>query len=109
MAPRLVTNSLVVSNLLTYGTLAIEVSLATLVWHRRTRPWVLGLGLILHLFIEGAVLVGFFTATLYAAYLAWVPGDTMSRWLLRARDRWWRRRTSPAPARQARAPATISG
>ena len=87
MAPRLVTNSLVVSNLLTYGTLAIEVSLATLVWHRRTRPWVLGLGLILHLFIEGAVLVGFFTATLYAAYLAWVPGDTMSRWLLRARDR----------------------
>src|SRR5207245_2534746 len=96
MAPRFVTNSLLVSTLMTYGTIAIEVSLATLVWHRRTRPWVLGLGLLLHFFIEGAVLVGFVTATLHCAYLAALPGDPMRRCPVRTPDRWWLRRTSPA-------------
>ena len=36
--PGFITHSLLISNLLTYGTLAIELSLAILVWNRTLRP-----------------------------------------------------------------------
>ena len=75
------------SNLLTYGTLAVELSLGLLVWNRKLRPWVLIAGLGLHLGIEYAIRVGFFTLALCVAYLAWVPPATMDRVLLRLRDR----------------------
>ena len=73
--------SLVVVNLLTYGVLAIEVALGILVWNRRLRPWVLGLGIALHVGIELTVMVGFFSLAIVAAYIAWVPPDVMDRLL----------------------------
>jgi hypothetical protein len=94
--PSWVTDSLLASNLLTYGTFAIEAVLGVFVWHRRTRPWVLGFGILLHLFIEATILIGFFTAAIFVAYLAWVPPETMRSWLLACRDRHWRWR---APTR----------
>ena len=53
--PAFITHSLLITNLLTYGTLAIELSLAILVWNRTLRPWVLLAGLSLHIGIDYAV------------------------------------------------------
>jgi hypothetical protein len=84
--PHLFASSAIVSNLVTYGTLAIELSVGLLVWNRKLRPWVLMAGLGLHLGIEYAIRVGFFTLALCVAYLAWVPPQTMDRVLVRLRD-----------------------
>ena len=43
-APAFFTDSLTLSNLATFGTLAIELSLGLLVWNRVARPYVLALG-----------------------------------------------------------------
>lgn len=85
--PASVETSLVWANLFTYGTLATEFALAVLVWNRRARPWVLAAGVLMHLGIEYTLLVGYFTLAILAAYVAFVPPDTMSRWILRARAR----------------------
>jgi hypothetical protein len=58
--PSALANSLLISNLLTYGTLVIELSIAILVWNRKLRPWVLLLGLSLHFGIEYSIRVGFY-------------------------------------------------
>jgi hypothetical protein len=83
--PSFITDSLLISNLMTFGTLAIEVSLGILVWNRRLRPWVLGLGILLHVSIALSVRVGFFTAALLVAYIAFVPTGSMERLLDRTR------------------------
>ncbi len=85
--PAWFTQSVAVSNALTFGTLATEVALATLVWNRRARPWVLGLGVAMHLLIDLSITVGFFSFVVFVGYLAFVPADTMSRWILAVRDR----------------------
>jgi uncharacterized membrane protein YphA (DoxX/SURF4 family) len=85
--PGFVTDSLVLANLLTYGTLATELALAILVWNRRLRPWVLLLGVGLHLGIAYAVRVGFFSIAALVAYIAFLPPETVSQWVYRVRDR----------------------
>lgn len=77
----------VLSNLATFGTLAIEASLAVLLWNRRARPWVIGLGVLLHLGIDVTIMVGFFSFAIFTGYLAFVPEATMSAWLLALRRR----------------------
>lgn len=91
--PGFVTHSLLLSNLLTFGTLVIELSLAILVWNRRLRPWVLLAGLSLHLGIEYSVRVGFFGLSVMSMYLLWVPPERVEGLLLALR-----RRLSRAPA-----------
>ena len=91
--PGFVTHSLLLSNLLTYGTLVIELSLAILVWNSRLRPWVLLAGLSLHLGIEYSVRVGFFGLSIMSMYLLWVPPRRVEDVLLALR-----RRFSRAPA-----------
>jgi predicted DCC family thiol-disulfide oxidoreductase YuxK len=83
--PDLVTGSLVLVNLLTYGTLAVELALGLLVWNRVLRPWVLLLGLSLHLGIDLAVRVGFFSYAVLVAYIAFIPPETARDWILRLR------------------------
>ena len=78
---------MLVSNLLTYGTMAVEVSLALLVWNRALRPWVIGAGLLVHLGIELTIRVGFFTPALLVLYLAWLPPDWPHRHLPALRGR----------------------
>ncbi|HKP88567.1 MAG TPA: HTTM domain-containing protein [Thermoleophilaceae bacterium] len=85
--PHFVTDSVLIANLMTYGTLAIELAIGVLVWNRRARPWVLGLGVALHLGIEYSMRVGFFTVGMLVLYLAFVPPDTASRAVLAVRDR----------------------
>jgi hypothetical protein len=83
--PSFVTHSLVISNVLSYGTLVIELALAILVWNRRLRPWVLLLGLSLHLGIEYSIRVGFYGLAIMAMYLLWLPPARLEAAVLAAR------------------------
>lgn len=94
-APHFLTDNLTIVNLLTYGTLALELSLAVLVWNRKLRPWLLLAGIAMHLSIEFGILVGFFSITVIASYIAWVSPETMTRLVLRARSRLGRGRAVP--------------
>jgi Vitamin K-dependent gamma-carboxylase len=85
--PDFITDSLLIINLLTFGTLAIELSLGILVWNRVLRPWVLLAGVALHLGIDYAVRVGFFSYAVFVAYIAFLPPQTASSLILSARDR----------------------
>ena len=85
--PGFVTDSLVLANLMTFGTLAIEFSLAILVWNRVLRPWVLLLGVTLHLGIDYGVRVGFFSWGILVAYVAFIPPDAARSFILGTRDR----------------------
>jgi HTTM domain len=85
--PDFVTDSLLIVNLLTYGTLAVELSLGILVWNRVLRPWVLLAGIALHLGIDYAVRVGFFSYAVFVAYIAFLPPQTASALILSTRDR----------------------
>lgn len=99
--PPFVEDSLVLANLLTFGTLAIELALGILVWNRKLRPWVLLLGVSLHLGIDYAVRVGFFSYAVLVAYIAFLPPDTVESWIgsLRA---WWTRRRAGARTTRGR-------
>ena len=101
--PSFVTHSLFISNVLTLGTLAIEAALAILVWNRTLRPWVLLLGLSLHLGIEYSLRVGFYSLAIFASYLAFVPPERARAWLLALRGRLEASRI-PALRRLAAAP-----
>ncbi|MGI9034387.1 MAG: HTTM domain-containing protein [Acidimicrobiales bacterium] len=95
--PHLMTRSLLMSNLLTYGTLATELALGTLVWNRRLRPWVLCLGVGFHLAIDYMLRVGFFSYGMLVLYLAFIPPETMDRLVLRVAERVQRRSGHPRP------------
>lgn len=101
--PGFVTDSLVLANLLTYGTLAVELSIGILVWNRVLRPWVLFLGIGLHLGIDYAVRVGFFSYAVLVAYIAFIPPERASSLILATRDR-FTRLTVPRWAPLARRP-----
>lgn len=94
--PDAIINLELLANMMTYGTLAIEFALGVLVWNRRARPWVLGLGVALHLGIEYSIRAGFFTFAMFVLYLAFVPPETATRATLALRDR-VRRTFAPAP------------
>jgi hypothetical protein len=82
-----VSNSLLLANLLTYGTLVAELSLAIFIWNRRYRPWVIAAGIALHLFIELVFALGFFSIVMITSYIAFVPEDAMETYLVRLRGR----------------------
>lgn len=102
--PEWIWNSEWIVNLLTYGTLAIEFSLAFLVWNRKARPWVLLAGVLLHVGIALSVQIGFFTMAILVSYLAFIPPETAERWIGVVRRR--RDRSGRAVTRKA-APAGV--
>lgn len=57
----------------TWGTLALEFALGTLVWNLRLRPWILSAGVMLHLSIHATLTVGFFSFAMFILYLAFIP------------------------------------
>jgi hypothetical protein len=93
--PSFISNSLFISNVLTLGTLALELALAVLVWNRKLRPWVLLLGVSLHLGIEYSLRVGFYSLAILALYLAFVPPERATAWALSLRERLRRSRLAP--------------
>jgi hypothetical protein len=75
--PQWVTDSALLMNAATWGTLAVELSLAFLVWNHRLRPWVLAAGVVMHTIIMITIAVGFFTVAMFVLYLAFVPPETV--------------------------------
>jgi hypothetical protein len=81
-----VTQSELVANVMTYGTLAAEFALGVLIWNRRLRPYVLLAGVGLHLSIDLTMRIGFFSWAVFVAYLAFVPPEWAERVIERARE-----------------------
>lgn len=81
--PQALATSVTVSALLTYGTLVVEAFLVVGLWSARTRPWAIAAGAAIHLGIEATLLIGWFSLTILACYLAFVPGEQLRRWWTR--------------------------
>ena len=102
--PGFLSDSVVLSELMTFGTLLLELALAVFVWNRTLRPWVLALGVSLHLSIEFTMMVGFFSLLMLTTYLTFLPPDKAGDLVLSAR-RWTRRRLDRGdPRRRPNAP-----
>ena len=54
-------------------------ALAILVWNRKLRPWVLGVGVVLHLGISYGLRVGFFSLGILTLYLAFLTPAAAER------------------------------
>lgn len=63
----------------TYGTLLVELALATLVWYKPWRNYVLLAGLGMHLFIEYRFNIPMFSAIIVSAYICFYDGEEVSR------------------------------
>ena len=83
--PAVLVDNLVLTNLLTFATLAVELAVGVLVWNRRARPAVLVLGLVFHLSIHLSMLVGLFSLVMLCCYLAFVDSEALDRVLERVR------------------------
>jgi hypothetical protein len=66
-------------NFATWVTLTIELCIGILVWHKRLRPWVLAVGVVMHTVIMVTITVGFFTLAMFVLYLAFVPPEVVQR------------------------------
>lgn len=84
-APSFLSESLLMANILTYGTLAVVVGVAILIWNSRARPWAIAMGVGLHLVIEYTLRVGFFSWAMLIVYLAFVPPSTVAQGVDRTR------------------------
>ncbi|KUI23721.1 HTTM domain-containing protein [Mycobacterium sp. GA-2829] len=73
--PRWLTDSLLISNVMSWSTLLIELAIGLLVWNRRARPWVLAAGVVLHLCIFVSMSIGLFSLAMFVLYLAFLPSD----------------------------------
>jgi hypothetical protein len=76
--PQSIATSELLVNLLTYGTLATEAAIGILVWNRTLRPWVLGLGVLLHVGIDLTMRVGFFSYAIFVLYVAFLSPEAVS-------------------------------
>jgi len=79
VVPEGIATSVTIVALLTYGTLVVEAALAVGLWLPRARYVVMALGVSIHLGIEATLLIGWFSLTVIAAYLAFVPGEVLRR------------------------------
>uniref|UniRef100_UPI0034E22D4F HTTM domain-containing protein n=1 Tax=Mycobacterium sp. OAE908 TaxID=2817899 RepID=UPI0034E22D4F len=79
-APQWFIHSAFLINVATWGALALELAIGTLVWNRRLRPWVLGAGVLMHTSILLTMGVGFFTPAIFVLYCAFVPPQLIRRW-----------------------------
>ncbi|HVE74730.1 MAG TPA: diacylglycerol kinase family protein [Mycobacteriales bacterium] len=75
--PAAVRDSLTLSALASYGTLAVEAALVVGLWLPRLRWAVMAAGVGLHLGIDATMLVGWFSAAILASYLAFVPAPAL--------------------------------
>jgi len=78
-APQWFIHSALLINVATWGALALELAIGTLVWNRRLRPWVLGAGALMHTSILLTMGVGFFTPAVFVLYCAFVSPEFLRR------------------------------
>ena len=73
--------------LTTYGTLAVEFSLATLVWFKPLRKWVLLSGIMLHAYIDYSMNIPLFAYLMVTMYLSYYEGEETAAWFDRLKAR----------------------
>jgi hypothetical protein len=101
--PEVLATSVTVSSVMTYGTLVVETFLIFALWLPRARWVAIAAGAGLHLGIDATMLIGWFSLTIIACYLAFVP-PAQIEWLSGKLSLLWarasgagsRRRTSAA-------------
>ncbi|MCB8932039.1 MAG: HTTM domain-containing protein [Fimbriimonadaceae bacterium] len=81
--PEALENSLWFVQLTTYGTLAVELALATLVFYRPFRKWVLLAGLAMHAFIEYRFNIPLFAFITTSTYVCFYEGGEVAAWARR--------------------------
>lgn len=79
VAPEWLFDQSVLLNLITWGALVFEATFVVLVWPRRLRLWVLGVGVLFHLGIDVFLDIGFFSIAIWLAYLAFLPPELADR------------------------------
>jgi Vitamin K-dependent gamma-carboxylase len=84
-APEWLYHQSVLLHVLTWATMAFEASFIVLVWNRRLRPWVLGVGVAFHLGIDVFFDIGFFSYAIVMSYLAFIPAGAADRLIARLR------------------------
>jgi hypothetical protein len=99
--PEALATSVLVSSAMTYGTLVVEAFLIYALWLPRTRWIAIAAGVGLHLGIEATMLIGWFSFTIIACYVAFVPAPVLERAHERIRRRWAARRASGGSSRRA--------
>jgi hypothetical protein len=67
----------------TYGTLIVEFALATLVFYRPLRKWVLLAGIMLHGWIEYSMNIPLFSYLMVSMYVTFYEGEEVSAWFQR--------------------------
>jgi len=85
--PTAITGSPVVSAVLTYGTLAVELAVGVLIWNRRARPYVVVPAILLHVLVDVIMAAALISAAMLTAFVSFVPPETASRWIARLRNR----------------------
>jgi hypothetical protein len=75
--PQWLTTNAILMNATTWSVLAVELSLAILVWIPRFRPWVLAAGVLMHLSIDLTIQIGIFSYAMFVLYLAWLSPETV--------------------------------
>lgn len=73
--PGWMTDTPLIANAMTWGTLLVEFAIGVLVWNKRWRARVLLAGVALHLGIMLTMVVGFFSMAMFVLYLAFVPWE----------------------------------
>lgn len=93
--PDLVRESLLVGNVMTYFTVAVELSLPFLLWTKRTR-WVgILAGVGMHLGFDYTMRLGFFFPAMLIGYIAFVRPDELEAFQRRVRRLVGRARSAP--------------
>jgi hypothetical protein len=80
-------NEMPMVKLTTYGTLAVEFALATLVFFRPLRKWVLLAGIGMHAYIEYSMNIPLFSFLMTTAYVCFYEGDEVTAWARRVGQR----------------------
>ena len=83
--PGFLRENLVLGNVMTWFTVAVELSLPFLLWTRRTRWFGIVVGLLMHLGFDYTMRLGFFLPAMTIGYLSFVRPDEVERVLGRAR------------------------
>jgi hypothetical protein len=105
-APGFLVHSLLLSSVMTYWTLAVELMIGILVWNRAARPLVLALGVSLHLSIDVMLRIGFFSEAVLTSYLAFLSPAFAAAMLIAVRNRLQHSGVAQAVTNQ---PAAVGG
>lgn len=85
----------------TYGTLAVEFSLATLVWFKPLRKWILLSGILLHGYIEYSMNIPLFAYLMVTLYLSFYEGEEVAGWFDKVKARFAKSELTKLPSEEA--------